>query len=807
MAHLFLDLKYALRTLLRTPGFTAIAILTLAFGIGANTAIFSLIESVLLRRLPYSDPDKLVMLWGSSDTRGNRREQVSYTDVEDWRRSNSAFEEIAAFSQWNAVLNTGDLAQRVPAIQVSDAFFRVMGAKPLLGRLFLPDDQIDGQDYEIVISNDLWRQRFAADPGVIGHTVHINAVAYTVIGVLPADFASLPRNIVNGTTGIYRPCAETFDPTKRTNRHFRAIARLKPGISIESAQTQITAIATQLARANPKENSGYGVRAVSLREDAVGGIRPALLLLYGGVLFVLLIACANLANLLLARFARREREIAVRSALGATHWRLIRQLITESLLLATLGGTLGLLLSAWGISGAQKLLAGRIAGLQGLELNASVLLFTVVASVLSALCSGLAPAFYSSRTAIASALKSSGVSSVGGSHSSLRNGLVVAEVALALVLLVCSGLLLRTVQQLENVDPGFRTNSIISAEITLPWVRYGQTPATVKFYDGLLERIKTLPGVDSVGAVSTLPMTDFDTVAFMPEDFPETTERPPDADRYVASADYMRTMGIVLKAGRPLRETDNANSTRVAVVNETLARKMWPGQDPIGKRLRLPTGEHMTSLFTVVGVVGDVKQYSLDHEPTMQLYVPYRQQPWNFMTLVVHGTAPPPDLIAQIRRQVKTIDGDAAVSDPELLSQILASSFQSRRLTMSLLVAFAGLAMLLASSGIYGVLSYLVSQRTREIGVRMALGATHHRILVMIFQQALRLVISGVALGLALALLAGRAISSMLFAVKPYDLFTFAVITLILTIVAAFASYLPARRATAVDPMEALRQD
>jgi putative ABC transport system permease protein len=807
MWNLQLDLKYSLRTLLKSPGFTVIAILTVALGIGANTAIFSMIESVLLRQLPYSDPDKLVMLWGSSDETGNRRGQVSFTDVEDWRRSNSAFEDIAAFAQWSAVLNTGDLSQRVPAIQVSDAFFRVMRAKPLFGRLFVPEDQIDGKDFEIVISYDLWQKRFGGDPNVIGRTVHINALAYTVIGVLPADFAPLPRNIVNGVTGIYRPCAEIFDPSKRDNRHFRAIARLKPGSSLATAQTQMKEIAAQLARANPEENSGYSVRAISLREDVVGGIRPALLLLYGGVLFVLLIACANLANLLLARFARREREIAVRSALGATQWRLIRQLATESLLLAAMGGTLGLLLSSWLISGAQKVLVGRLAGLQGLELNGTVLLFTLAASVLAGLCFGLIPALYSSRVGIASALKTSASASIGGSHASLRNGLVIAEVALALVLLACSGLLLRTVQRLQQVDPGFRTDSIVSAEITLPYVRYGATPASVHFYDVLLDRVKQMPGVASVGAVSTLPMTDFDTVGFKPESIPESPGRSPDADRYVVSSEYMQTMGINLKSGRLLNEADAANSTPVVVVNETLARRIWPGQDAIGKRLRFPPDDEKRPWRTVVGIVGDVKQYTLDGAPTMQLYVPYRQDPANYMTLVVRGTAPPADLVAQLRELVKSTDSDAAVSDPELLSQILADSIQSRRLTVSLLAAFACLAMLLAAIGIYGVLSYLVSQRTREIGVRMALGATQHRILSMILKQGLRLVLGGIAIGLMLALLAGRAIASMLFAVKPYDLLTFAAITVVLTIVSTTASYLPARRATNVDPMQALRQE
>ena len=545
MANFLFDLKYGLRTLLKTPGFTIVAVLTMALGICANAAIFSVIESVLLRTLPYSDPDHLVLLWGDTPSRNNRRAQVSFTDVEDWRRSSSAFDDIAAFGQWSAVLNTGDLSRRVPAIQVSDSFFRVLRAKPQLGRLFLPEDQIDGKDFVIVISNELWRERFNRDPNVIGRTVHINAMPYSVIGVLPPDFEPLPRNLVSGVTGIYRPCAETYDSSKRDNRHFRAIGRLKQGTTLDVAQSQMSTIAGELSRTYPAENSGYGVRVSTLREDLVGGVRPALLLLYGGVVMVLLIACANLANLLLARFTRREREIAVRSALGASQWRLIRQLATESLLIALLGGSLGLLLGSWLIAGAQRLLMGRFPAIQSLQIDSTVLLFTAIVSMLAGLCFGLVPAFYSSKLGIASALKSSATASVGGSHKNLRNGLVVAEISLALVLLACSGLLLRTVQRLQKVDPGFRPEGIVSADITLPYVRYGATPASVTFYDGLLSRVMTLPGVQSAGAVSTLPLTDFDTVGFAAEDKPATIGRSPDADRYVE-----RDLGAPDLAGR-----------------------------------------------------------------------------------------------------------------------------------------------------------------------------------------------------------------------------------------------------------------
>ena len=805
MANFLFDLKYGLRTLLRTPGI--VAVLTMALGIGANTAIFSVLESVLVRPLPYAEPDRLVLLWGDTPAQNNRRAQVSFTDVEDWRRSTTPFEDIAAFAHWSAVLNTGDQSQRAPAIQVSDAFFHILRAKPQLGRLFLPEDQIDGKDFVIVISNALWRDRFNSDPKIIGRTVRINAMTYTVIGVLPASFQPLPRSLVSGVTAIYRPCAETYDSNKRDNRHFRAIARLKPGASLELAQSQMSAVATHLARAYPADNSGYGVRVTTFREDLVGGIRPALLLLYGGVSLVLLIACANLANLLLARFTRREREIAVRSALGASQWRLVRQLTTESLLISLLGGALGLLIGSWLIAGAQNFLADRIPAIRSVHVDLPVLLFTACVSVIAAFCFGLVPAIYGSRLGIAAALKSSATPTVGDSHNKLRNGLVVAEISLAVVLLACSGLLFRTVQRLQQVDAGFRPEGIVSADITLPYSRYGSSPASITFYDGLLARVRALQGVNSAALVSTLPLTDFDTVGFAPQDKPDSTGRSPEADRYVVSPDYMQTMGIQLKAGRLITGDDRQGSMPVVVVNETLARQIWPGEDPVGKRLRFPPDDAKKPWRVVVGIVADVKQYSLEQQPTMQLYVPYRQEAWNYMTVVIKGDAPAADLIAGLRSELRAMDPDAAVSDPETLTQILADSIQSRRLTMVLLTVFAFLALLLAAVGTYGVLSYMVSNRTREIGLRIALGANRSNVLHMILGQGIRLTSAGLFIGVVLALFAARIISSLLFGVRPHDAITFAIITGLIMVVALLASYLPARRATTIDPMEALRQE
>jgi putative ABC transport system permease protein len=807
MTNLLQDLKYGLRTLLKTPCFTIIAILTLALGIGANTAMFSVIESVLLRPLPYASPESLILLWGDSSERNNHRGQVSFSDVQDWRRSNTTFEDIGAFAHWSAVLNNGQSSQRVPAIQVSDDFFRVFRARPALGRLFTPDDQIDGRDFVIVISDQVWRERFSADPKVIGRTVHINAMAYTIVGVLPPDFASLPRTLVDGVTGIYRPCAESYDGSKRDNRHFRAIGRLRDPKQLSLAQSQLSTIAAQLAKADPKQNGGYGVRLTTLREDLVGGVRPALLMLFAGVVFVLLIACANISNLLLTRFARREREIAVRSALGASQSRIVRQLLTESLLLSVLGGTVGLLVGSWLVTALQTVLSRSFPILTGIAVDWRVFAFSMLITLLVGLLFGLAPAFYGTRKGSANALKAAARSSVGGGRSRMRGSLVVAEVSLALVLLSCAGLMLRSVQQLRNVDPGFNPDNVVATEITLPWVHYGQSAASVHFYDDLLARVKSIPGVQQVGLVSTLPLTDFDTTGVEAEGKPVPQGVRTESDRYVVSPEYLQTMSIALKSGRLLNEHDDAASSPVLVINEQLARAMWPGEDAIGKRARMPEGPQMGPWRTVVGIVADVKQYGLDRSSTLQFYVPYRQLPWNYMTLVVRGSFEVAGLTPRIRSEVRKLEADAAASEPEPLSQILADSIQMRKLTMMMLSGFAALALTLSAVGIYGVLSFAVSSRTREIGVRMALGASESNVLRMILKQGLSLIGIGTVAGLALTVIAGQLVTSLLFGVRSYDPLVLGEFTLLLVAVATLACYLPARRATNIDPMEALRQD
>jgi putative ABC transport system permease protein len=804
METLLQDLSYGFRVLRKSPGFTAVAVITLALGIGANTAIFGVIESVLLRKPPYQDPQHLILIWGESV--GGYRNQVSYTDVEDWRRGNNVFEDIAAYARWSAILAGSDAAQRVSAIQVSDAFFRVLRGRPLLGRLFLPDDQRDGKDQVVVIANDLWRTRFSSDPNIIGRTLRINAESYQVVGVLPQDFHSLPQSLVDGQTEIYRPAAEKYDDTTRSNRHFRAIARLRQDATLQQAQAQLSAIAAQLSQSHPRDNTGYGLRVTTMKEDLVGDVRPALLLLYAAVVFVLLIACANVANLLLARSGFREREIAVRAALGASSARLARQLITESVLLSLTGGCLGLLVAGAIIAGSRSLASHSLPAMNGVTINAGMLAFTTTVAVLAGLVVGLFPAFYGVRPSLVSSLKASGMTTVSGSRSWLRDHLVVGEVALALALLVGAGLLLRSVQHLSSVDPGFNVDSVVTSDVTLPWSKYGDTPATVRFYTRLVEGLRAQPGVQMVGLVSTLPLADFDNVGFMVEGQTLPVGRGPAADRYVVSPDYSRVMQIPLKSGRSFTDADSDQTPPVVLVNETMAHQIWPKEDALGRRIKLPPFENQP-WRTVVGEVADVKQYSLEQSPTMQLYLPYRQVPWNYMTVTVRTALPSASLRGFMRKEVKNIDSDAAVSEPVTLADILSDSIESRKFTMLMLLGFAILAATLAAVGVYAVFSYLVAHRTREIGVRLALGAPPWRILTMIMRRGLGLVAAGSGLGLCFAFAASRAVASMLFEVKPHDLLTYLAVPCVLVSVALLACYVPARRATKVDPMVALRYE
>ncbi|HEX8145946.1 MAG TPA: ABC transporter permease [Pyrinomonadaceae bacterium] len=809
MTTLLQDVRYGFRMLLKSPGVTAAAVVSLALGIGANTAIFSVVNSVLLKSLPYVEPDRVVLLWGDSPAQGNHRNQVSATDVDDWRRENKVFEEVSTFGDWSATFLGGGEPERVPGTQVGEGFFRVMRGTPLLGRVFLPEEQEDGKDNVIVLGHGLWQRRFGGNPDVVGQAVSLGGRPYTVVGVMPEEFRPLPLSLNNPPGQFYRPVAEAHDETERGSRHLRAIGRLKPGVTLEQAQAEMNVIASRLESAHPDFNTGYGVRLVTLPEDTVGGLRTALLMLFGAVVFVLLIACANVGNLLLARSSARQREFALRAALGAGRARILRQLLTESVLLALAGGAAGLLLALWGI-GLVESLGSRVTPLlAGVRVDYGVLAFTGVVSVLAGVAFGLAPALHVSSPDLNETLKAGGRSGDGGRGGRLRSALVVAEMALALVLLAGAGLLVKSVARLRAVDAGFDTANLLTMNLPLPSSRYPNGAAQAAFYERLTRQVEQLPGVEAAAFTSVLPLSgNFDGRSLAVEDQPVPRGQEVSVDLYVATPGYLRAMRIPLVDGRAFDERDTADRAPVALVSETMARKLWPGQTPLGRRVSFPGTEKSPQPWrTVVGVVRDVKQYGLDRDDVMQMYLPEAQYPTSFMTMVVRSKSEPSALLGAVRREVAAADRELAVFGVATMEQLLADSVALRRFAMLLLGVFAGVAVALAGVGIYGVISYTVARRTREIGVRIALGARPRDVLRLVLGRGLGLAAAGIALGLVGGLALTQVISSLLFGVGARDPLTFAAVAALLSLVALVACLTPARRATKVDPMVALRYE
>ncbi len=811
MQTLLQDLRYGVRMLWKKPGFTLIAIVSLALGIGANTAIFSVVNTLLLKALPYPDPDRIVLVWGADNQGGgNNRSQVSATDVADWRGQNAVFTEVTTYSNWSATLLADGEPERINGIQVGDGFFSVMQGKPLLGRVFLPEEQEDGKDLVIVLGHGLWQRRFGGDPNIIGRKVNLSGKPYTVVGVMPAEFQSLPNSLVDPRGEFYRPVAEKYDEAERSARHLRAIARLKSGVTLQQAQAEMSLITRQLEQQHPRDNTDYSVRLITLSEDTVGGLRQTLLLLLGAVFFVLLIACANVSNLLLARSVARQKELAIRTALGAGRLRLVRQLLTESLLLSLAGGAMGLLLALWGTGLIESLGAQVTPLLSGVKLDARVLTFTLLVSVLTGIVFGLAPALHVSRPDVNETLKEGGRSGGAGTHGSrLRGALVVAEMALALVLLVCAGLLIQSVLRLRNVNPGFNPDNLLTMNVALPLAKYPKPQQRVEFHNRLVERLAALPGVSGAGFTSVLPFScNFDGRGLAVEDHPKPRGSEISVDLYIVTPDYLRTMAIPLRTGRPLTERDTEDSPQVALINETMARTLWPNQDPLGKRIKFPGSEKNPQPWrTVVGVVNDVSQYALDRKPPMQMYLADAQFPASFMALVVRTASNPNGFVSAVRNEVRALDKDQAVFSIATMEELVGTSIALRRFSMILLLSFAAVALVLAAVGIYGVISYAVTQRTHEIGIRLALGAQPSDVLRLVIGQGMRLVLSGVGIGLVAAFALTRLLVSLLFGVGATDPLTFALIALLLIAVALLACWIPARRATKVDPLIALRYE
>ena len=801
------DLRYALRMLAKAPAFTFVAVFTLGLAIGANSAIFSVVNAVLLRPLPYPQSEQLVRVFGKQPQLDLA--PSSPANFLEWRTENEAFTRIATWVGQGFNLTGTDNPERVIGARVSFDLFRLLGVQPVLGRDFAAEEDGEGGERVVILSYDFWQRRFAGDPSAIGRTITLSDQTYTIVGVMPRGFAfPSPR------AQIWTPVA--FNPAERATRDTNfidVVARLKPGVSLEQAQANMSAVAQRQAERYPQTNFGLGVTVVSLQEHMVGDVRPMLVVLLGAVAFVLLIACANVANLLLGRAAARQREMAIRGALGASRSRVVRLLLTESVLLAIIGGAIGLLLAGWSLDFLLSLMPADLPFVAEIGVNRTVFLFTAAVSVLTGILFGLAPAWQVSKSDLNEGLKESGRSGSGGPRRHrIRALLVISEVALSLVLLIGAGLMIRSFARLLAVDPGFKADQVLTAFVSLPVSKYSERQEQVAFFDRLLERLRNVPGVNAAGIVTNIPLYGGSSTGFEVDGRPEALPgQRPMTDYRLTSPDYFTAMGMRLVKGRAFSHHDNEAAPGVVIINETLAARYFAGEDPIGKRLNL-SGEPR-DLREIVGVIADVRNYGVDAEVKPEVYVPFFQSAPEYlasqasaMTIVVRSAIDPTRFAAALREQVQALDKDQPVSAIRTMEQYLAESMLARRFSMLLLGAFAGLALVLAAVGIYGVIAYMVTQRTHEIGIRIALGARGGDILRLVFSNAIATTVVGVLIGLGAAFALTRLLQSLLYQVTATDPIVFATIPLLLFAVAAIATYLPARRAMKVNPITALRE-
>jgi putative ABC transport system permease protein len=806
------DIQYALRQLFKHRAFALIAILALALGIGANTAIFSVVNAVLLRPLPYPAPEQLVWIWGTNPHNDIPKEAASYPDYADWRQQSQSFQAMGGFAQTSPILTGGEgEPERLPGGAVMGDLFNVLGVEPALGRKFLPEEMEAGKNRVVILSHALWQRRFGGDPNIIGQQVQINGNANTVIGVLPATFQD-PIPEATKTMQLWLPLAASDDMrNSRRGDFLNVIARLKQGVKLETARAEMTGIAARLEKEYPATNTHWGVIVQPLHETLTGNVRPALLILLSAVAFLLLIACANVANLLLARASSRQREIAIRAALGASRGRVVRQLLTENIVLSLCGGGLGLIFAWWGIQALLALSPGNIPRLGSISLDRDVLFFTLGVSLITGVIFGLVPAFTASRPDLNNTLKEGGRSaaeSAGGRR--LRSALAVAEIALSLVLLVGAGLLIRSFIRLQEVRPGFNSQHLLCVDLALPTAKYNEDQQTVNFFDQLLGALARQPGVQSAAVAEGLPLGGgANFLAFAVEGrVLASTERTPDAETRAVSPDYFRTMQIPLRSGRSLNEHDVSGQPDAVVVSETLVKKYFPGQDPVGKRLTFGDPQAKDAQwYTVVGVVGDVRGISLNEEPYGQLYTSYRQTPRRSLTLVVQTAGEPTAMLGTIREKIWALDRQQPLYNVRTAEQVLEKSIARPRFNMLLITILASVALVLAAVGIYGVISYSVTQRTHEIGVRMALGASVGDVLKLVVGQGMILAGSGIALGLLAAFAITRIMATLLFGISATDPVTYFSLALLIGIIALLACYIPARRATKVNPVTALRAE
>jgi putative ABC transport system permease protein len=804
MSAILQDLKFAVRMLVKSPGFTVVAILTLALGIGANTAIFSIVNAVLLRPLPFKNSSQLVVLRETYKIVGNV--SVSYPDFLDWRQQSDSFAAMSVINNVNFNLSGVAQPESIDGYAVSPNFLALLGVRPVLGRDLLPSEERPGTAPVILLSYQLWQSHLGGDPGVIGRSITLDGRSFSIVGILPPTFRFLDTTDVIVPIGVF--AAEFTDRAQRGDMD--VVGRLSPGVALSQAAVEMETITARLAAQYPQSNYGFGAHLESLRDAFSGDTRLAVLVLFGAVVFVLLIACVNVANLFLVRGAARAREIALRLAFGASRGRVIRQMLTESFVLAVCGGVLGIILGAWGISGLGYLLHANSLQTMGVRMDLGVFLFAAAMIVLVSFAFGLIPALQATRPDLHETLKEGGRSatSTRGQHR-LRGALAIAETALALVLLVGAGLMLKSLYHLIQVSPGFQPARVLYMEMDLRSDQYSKDPAILNFWQQVLDRVRVIPGVQSAALGTVVPLTGNHrrsdiTIEGLPIPAPGEFPHP---DRHTISSGYIAAMGIPLLRGRNFSDADNETAPDVALVNSTLARRFFTDGDPIGKRFLWGQPGKDEKWITIVGVVADTRLYGLDNPARLEVYSPYRQRPSADMNLVVRSAVDPASLTSSIRAAVAAIDKDQPLFDIHTMQQLVDDSISTRRLTLVLLGIFSALAVILAAIGIYGVMAYSVALRTQEIGIRMALGAQQKDVLRLVLGQGARIAFFGVAIGLATAAALARLLSSLLFSVSASDPFTFATVAALLVAVALLACYIPARRALRVDPIIALRYE
>lgn len=811
-ATLWQDIRFGARMLIKTPGFTVIAVLALALGIGANTAIFSVVNAVLLRPLPYTDPDRLVHVLRTQPP--IMRGPISRPAFLEWREQQKVFQELVAY-YFEAYNLTGiEQAERINGARVTEGFFSLFGVAPAQGRFFLPTDDQAGAGHVAVISHGMWQRRFGADPALVGKTVALNGESYTVVGIAPPSF-NFP-----GRTEVWVPAVIAADTRQRGTNYLKIIGRLKDRTSVEEAQAQMNQIASVQAQQYPENNTNLRVTISPLLEDQVRGIRSVLMILLGAVGVVLLIACANVANLLLARATARQKEIAVRTALGASRWRIARQLLTESLLLALLGGGLGILLAMWGVNLLVSLAPASIPRVKEVSLDQWVLGFTMLVSVLTGVVFGLAPAFQSSKANLNEMLKEGarGAATTSPHRALLRRVLVVAEIALSFILLISAGLLIESIRRLTQVNPGFNPQNLLTANVSFPRKPASaddetdagaarQVQETANFLAQVQGKIQTLPGVQAVGAINDLPVSGQGSVNgdFNIEGRPKyKSGEAPVAEYRLITPNYFRAIGIPLLKGRVFTDNDKQQPQFPILINETLAKRFFPEEDPIGKRLLVMDGDP----HEIVGVVGDARQWGLDKPPDPEIYVSYAQIGFGSnATLVVRTSVEPASLGEAVRRAIRETNADAPVSNVQTMMEVMAVSTAQRRFNTILMTIFAAVALLMATIGLYGVISYSVAQRTQEIGIRMALGAQAGNVLRMVLWSGFKLALAGVVFGILASFIITRILVSLLYGVSATDPLILLGGSVFLAAIALLACYIPARRATRIDPMIALRYE